>query len=525
MRRLVILFSIIYPLAVFAVFPKWTVDDGYIAFRYAANFLSDGVLTWNVGEPPIEGYSDFAWLLLLAAVAKAGMPFVEASHFLGILSFFAGLGFLYLLAKKLRLGGLLAAILLCAYSLTPQFYTHALSGLETMLFVGAVIGCLYAALAAAEGGERPWLRETALCASLLFVSLVRPEGVALSAASFAGVWIYLFRRDRRRALRFFWRAIACYAVPAALYFIWRFRLYGFLLPNPYYVKTLGEASLSNVPDLARFLRRSVFALFFAAAVPFLAESDAIWGKIRRRQFWSDMPLAPLALGISGLFAAAIMFEIVRSHLIMNYAHRFYMPLLPIVWIALAVCAAPSLRALVSVRSAYPVRHRTATIVMLVLLAYQGLFHAAKLRDEMTFAADEKTMLEAEHIAAGAFLREIVPPNEWLAVYMDAGAIPYFSGLKTVDFGAINDTALAHGTLTPKERIDYFFSRAPGAVVFTSEAGDRVLYGDEVAAILADSRFGNYTLVKIFRSPFVPERPYHEFVYLRNDIISPRPEML
>ena len=41
-------------------------DDAFISFRYARNLVEGAGLVWNPGEPPVEGYSNFLWVLLLA---------------------------------------------------------------------------------------------------------------------------------------------------------------------------------------------------------------------------------------------------------------------------------------------------------------------------------------------------------------------------------------------------------------------------------------------------------------------------
>ena len=59
-------------------------DDAYISWRYGANLAAGHGLAWNPGEPsPVEGYSEFAWVLLAAAVQGLGLapdlvlPFVS----------------------------------------------------------------------------------------------------------------------------------------------------------------------------------------------------------------------------------------------------------------------------------------------------------------------------------------------------------------------------------------------------------------------------------------------------------------
>ena len=47
-------------------------DDAFISFRYSRH-LADGLgLVWNAGEP-VEGYTNFLWVLLMAASLSLGL--------------------------------------------------------------------------------------------------------------------------------------------------------------------------------------------------------------------------------------------------------------------------------------------------------------------------------------------------------------------------------------------------------------------------------------------------------------------
>ena len=121
------------------------------------------------------------------------------------------------------------------------------------------------------------------------------------------------------------------------------------------------------------------------------------------------------------------------------------------------------------------------------------------------------------IPADKFLRENVPANEWLVVHYDAGAIPFYSKLKTIDFGMINDEFLAHNkNINMGERVDYFYSRNPGALVFVSHDRDYVKHSGAADFIISDKRFEDYSLVKKFGSNAKDD--YFQFVFLRNDLI-------
>jgi len=120
--------------------------------------------------------------------------------------------------------------------------------------------------------------------------------------------------------------------------------------------------------------------------------------------------------------------------------------------------------------------------------------------------------------AGMFLARHVPESEWLIVHFDAGAIPFFSGLRTVDFGGLTDEYLAHNqSASVKDRVNYFFAKRPGAVVFTSYEWERVNHGHEASTIISDPRFKRYKLVNKFANS--TGKKYYEFVFLRDDLLA------
>ena len=43
-------------------------EDAFITFRFAKNLANGHGLLWNIGESPVEGYTNFLWLLLSAFI-------------------------------------------------------------------------------------------------------------------------------------------------------------------------------------------------------------------------------------------------------------------------------------------------------------------------------------------------------------------------------------------------------------------------------------------------------------------------
>ncbi len=198
-------------------------DDAFISFRYIRNFLDGFGLVFNLGER-VEGYTNFFWIILLALLAKLGLPLIETARVLGIL---AGLGTILAAtyaARKLyptrNWMWILSVPMLLASTGALAYWSG--SGLETGLFTFLV------AVAAVTYLFRPNL-------SLLLIALAtltRPEG-ALLAFLFGIAGIILKEKSWKTTL-VFWGSLALLLLP---YAVFKWFYYGALLPNPFYAKT------------------------------------------------------------------------------------------------------------------------------------------------------------------------------------------------------------------------------------------------------------------------------------------------
>jgi hypothetical protein len=111
-----------------------TTDDAFITFRYSAHLGAGHGPVWNVGEKPVEGYTDFLWMVLLAVPAALHWSIPAAAKILGSLAL---IGIVVQLAAvvRARIGDLrAAAVSVGAMLLYAPSYIHAVAGLETTLF-------------------------------------------------------------------------------------------------------------------------------------------------------------------------------------------------------------------------------------------------------------------------------------------------------------------------------------------------------------------------------------------------------
>lgn len=512
-----LLAGVAYAAIVFVLFPKWTVDDAYITFRYAENLARTGDLCWNVGERPVEGYTGIALPVALAGAVRLGLAADLAAKVIGVSAFFAGAIAFLLLLKRLDVSDVVGGAFVLLYLSTPALFTHALSGLETTLFLAAVVIALWSVAEGLDEHSAGVSRDVRTAVALLGVGLVRPEGVAL-AACLIPAQLYAGARTRRERVRASFVLLALFALPAAVYFSWRLHYYGQLLPNTYYAKWHRGFVPASLYDLMRFALTSLLFPALSALALLIAGRASRRGAAARKT-WDSERSRRFARGV---ILPAVAFVVIctvvylRSALAMNYSGRFFVPMLPILLMCAAVSISRSTRALRHGQSAYAVR--AALLVGGSLLAVQIAANVALLGREAAFAVSTKTLLENEHIPAGRFLRTAVPASEWLVVVVDAGAIPYYSGLKTVDFGGLNDAFLARRFIDRRasaEIVDYFYLHRPGAAVFTSRAPDRV-DGPERTPITSDPRFADYVLVASYSAP--GWNAYYQLVYLRRDLV-------
>lgn len=108
-------------------------DDAFITFRYAAHLARGHGPVWNIAERPVEGYTNFLWMLAMAAGAWLHLDLEVWSQSLGLA---LGAATLY---QSFRLAGALTGsrrtALLTVFLLGTNysFSSYMTGGLETQL--------------------------------------------------------------------------------------------------------------------------------------------------------------------------------------------------------------------------------------------------------------------------------------------------------------------------------------------------------------------------------------------------------
>lgn len=227
------LWPLLIPLAVFVLhallFGGWIIDDAAISYVYARNLATGHGLIAQFGDAPVEGYSNFTWVLLLTPFFALRIfdPVITAKLLsFGLIALTFGL--IYHAFDYRR--SVLVALVLAA--LNPSFVLWGVSGLENPLnaFLAALL--LYAALK-----DRPAL--AGLAAALL--AMTRPDGLAYALVFPA---LLLIRAVSRRGLG---RYLLAFAIPFGLFLGFRYATFGAWLPNTASAK--GTITLNEVVKL------------------------------------------------------------------------------------------------------------------------------------------------------------------------------------------------------------------------------------------------------------------------------------
>jgi hypothetical protein len=400
-------------------------DDAFISFRYANHLVQGQGLVWNPGER-VEGYTNFLWVLLMAASLALGVEPEIASNALGIASGVALLAALLLFSAQTRGWRdpfIWVAPLVLATS--RSFTAWCTGGLETMFFSLLVFLGNLAFLRERERNSA-WPFGSSILFSV--AALTRPEGAIFAFA--VGLLFAIEIGLRRRYLRAGAIWVLPFVVIVGSHLLWRHAYYGFWLPNTFYAKVPGAWWDQGARYLALFHEDYRIACFLPLLLPAL---------LRGRRFASTA--FSTTTGVYLIYVCYVGGD--------RFEFRFLVPVLPYFYWLLG----ESLYRLARLAGdAWPGR---AGAYALTAAAVAGLLiatHVGSRRPESVYLRHGVTSVQAvEHYATwrageGKILRSMIdegllPPDLVLAV-TGAGAVPYYTDWPTIDSHGLNDAEIA-----------------------------------------------------------------------------------
>jgi len=403
----------------------YTSDDAYITFRYSRN-LADGIGPyWNPGEH-VEGYTNFLWMALLAALHKLGADIVPTARWLGFGLAVLCAGGTYTLTRTLvrdeagRIAGV-AAVLLLSASGVWGIWTFA--GLESPLVAALVLAAVLLHLRERAGSL---LQPSG--AVWAFAAMARPEALVLVAVSGAFKLVDPCPERQGRATVLRAAALVAWALPLAAlygaYFGWRFHTYGWLFPNTYYAKV--GAGLDQWDRGLRYVFAFVqeYGGWTLLLVPFALAAD---GRSPRHLAY--------ILSLLLVWGAVVVYVGGDSLLRM----RMFAPVLPLFYAAVTAAFARIIDRLDTGavgRFAAP-SMAAALFAGLAMTLYPSATGAGSV-----YALPSERAATAERVAYGRWLREHLPADTSVAL-VAAGALAYESRLPAIDMLGLSDEHIAH----------------------------------------------------------------------------------
>ncbi len=497
--------------AILCALPLWSfrnasLDDPFISYRYAQNLVAGHGLVWNVGEPPVEGYTNLGWVLLNAIAIRAGFQPLLFSKLVGAC---CSIALLLLLLSPLNrvtktFGGKWAAVLCVGIAPASAFY--ALSGMETAIFTlvaTAALLCFTAFLAT----ERPKLL---FVSSLLlgFAVLIRPEAALFFAALVAFLLVEQPGRLTARlasVLSRFGAYLLPFVIVLSAQLAWRFSYYGDFVPNSYRAKYAANG-------LAERLMGFIYVADGFRAYLALPLAGVLFGHFagaHEPQSLQARQMRALTI-VLGIYLAYLV-VIGRDDTAAFPSFRFFVPILPAAYL-LYFAALERARA---VTSAWVIPAWLGlTIVSLlpegVALARQADITARPLAGVASAHSRKPELAE--------WIERTTPPDGLIAAPW-AGRLPYYTNRRFVDTLGLNDAHIARQAkrqrgVNVKTDPKYVVSRRPDLVFInvdpdvarglkSFEAGGGWRAGDkELIQILnADRRYELEASAPVFATVF------------------------
>ncbi len=401
------------------------VDDAMISMRYARNLAEGHGLVWNVGQPPIEGFTNLGWTLILALfhlVSFSPLHISLAVMLLAAAILLANTFVVYRIVEVLDSSAQFAPLIaatVTAFYFPLVFWT--LRGLEVgALTLTVSLGILLTLKTIRD--PRPvstfWLTLVLGLALLLRMDAALPVGILI---------LYLASQNPRRAI---WSAIVSVIVLVAI-LLFQKTYFGDFLPNTYYLKVNGVTAWERF-RVGLLALNNYAARDFLMPLMFSLLGIALFKELRRRESLALLLLFFAQVGYSVWVGGDYAEDLVDS------ANRFITQGMPALFILFALGMDRLLRPLASWERARVRMGLALAIGLGALLIVSGEPWA-------TWTLSNAPMLrtDIQRVRLGLHIQESTAADAVIAVHA-AGQIPYFSERTAIDLLGKSDAFIAKG---------------------------------------------------------------------------------
>ena len=407
------------------------VDDAMVSMRYAQHLAQGFGLVWNIGQKPVEGFTNPGWMLVMALIHLLPLPMARMSLGVMVVSaliLLANILVVYKLCEIARpassVGPIMAALITAFYF--PLIF-WSLRGMEVGLLLLLIDGAVLTAVQMKESKPR-----TALLLGLLLSLAVLVRLDALIQVFIVIAYVVFTRGIKHSPIL----PLMLVLMTVSIVLIFQRLYFGDFLPNTYYQKMAGTSVLERVTNgVLAFYQHALWDTILPALISFACL--AVYKDFRR----------PETVLLAGLFAAQCAYSIWvggdYAEVEVNAANRFISQGMPPLIILFSLAIQRLLQDVhLPWRQTPTLQTVTAIgIAMLALVVMSG-------RPWKAWASDNAPLLKADirRTRLGLFLARNTAPEAVIAVHA-AGQIPYYSGRTTIDLLGLNDPVVAKGPVT------------------------------------------------------------------------------
>ena len=409
-------------------------EDAAMLMRYSEHLAQGYGIVWNIGETPVEGATDFLFMIVVAFLNKIGLTIETAvrsitilSHYLTIILIYCGMR---LLQKADRFSSGLSATY---FAVGPGLALSAAYFGTPFFALGICCSWLLA--------QRLILREKNISTIIVFslicllTGLTRPEGVIISCFMVLAIGVLVPARSFFKTCFIFG---TIFAILGGAYFLWRWNYFGYVLPNPMYKKAGGHFYLTSLIGSVKNSMRLIWPIFPAFALALRSRS-------------SMRQVVAFSIPIVG---SVIMWCLLSSE--MNFGYRFQYPVFVIgimSWFPLVKTLSADLR--LFKWGELDCLQKMAITTLIIGGSWYVVFVRMKDTGSITYSQRDGRYTIACVLSQ-------YKNNNYLLATTEAGLLPFYSKWKAIDTWGLNDQWIAHhGPITSS----YLEKRMPDVLMF------------------------------------------------------------
>jgi hypothetical protein len=396
-------------------FLNFTIDDAFISYRYAKNLFQEHQFVFNINEPPVEGYSNFLWVMWICIGYLMNIEPIIFSKISGILFSQFSIYVLYKLALLLGKNKNSSTLICIFYACLPNIALWSIGGLETSLFSLFLMIALYFFILYFKNSSKKALIGASLFFSL--ASLTRHEGLLIFASSvifLIGIQISRRKFFSPESIILLGLMFLFIGVLYGPYFLWRIVFYGSILPHTFIVKAEPITFIFLLEQLVFYL--PLILIFLPILILILM-------RVKMLRNISQIPYSMLYLGVILITFCSIL--IILSSWMPGF--RFAIPIIPLILLFIP----DSINIFYNLAQKYYEDFKLLKFGRYFTISVICVSHFFLIFSFNSYVRLYATGINEINITLGKWINQNTNQSASLAVW-DVGAIPFYANIRTID---------------------------------------------------------------------------------------------